>query len=175
MSAGESSGRPVNLSASGPPATVIDREPAEALDALRTALSEPSVERREAVSAVVARWPRYLDAWARLGDLATVEHDDVLTDLVSGRQIVGDIHDRDAKILIELTQAGEDGGAQGSIHHRDRLISHDQLGPAQHGARHHQALALSTAELVWKASERLVGAQSHQLQRLIDHSVCVCF
>ena len=70
MSAGDSSGRPVNLSASGPPATVIDREPAEALDALRTALSEPSVERREAVSAVVARWPRYLDAWARLGDLA---------------------------------------------------------------------------------------------------------
>ena len=70
MSAGDSSGRPVNLSASGPPATVIDREPAEALDALRAALSEPSVERREAVSAVVARWPRYLDAWARLGDLA---------------------------------------------------------------------------------------------------------
>jgi hypothetical protein len=29
-----------------------------------------SGERREAVSAVVARWPRYLDAWARLGDLA---------------------------------------------------------------------------------------------------------
>ena len=66
MSAEDSSGRPVNLSASGPPATVIDREPAEALDALRAALSEPSVERREAVSAVVARWPRYLDAWARL-------------------------------------------------------------------------------------------------------------
>jgi hypothetical protein len=55
MSTGDSSGRPVNLSASGPPATVIDREPAEALYALRTALSEPSVERREAVSAVVAR------------------------------------------------------------------------------------------------------------------------
>ena len=70
MSTGDSSGRPVNLSASGPPATVIDREPADALDALRAALSEPSVDRREAVSAVVARWPRYLDAWARLGDLA---------------------------------------------------------------------------------------------------------
>jgi hypothetical protein len=63
------SDRPVNLSGSGPPATVIDREPDEALDALRDALAQPSVERREAVSAVAARWPRYLDAWARLGDL----------------------------------------------------------------------------------------------------------
>src|SRR5690606_2666815 len=26
-------------------------------------------ERRDAVSAVVARWPRFLDAWARLGEL----------------------------------------------------------------------------------------------------------
>jgi hypothetical protein len=59
--------RPVNLSASGLPSTVLDREPQEALDALRAALAEPSVERREAVSAVVAR---SLDAWARLGDLA---------------------------------------------------------------------------------------------------------
>jgi hypothetical protein len=61
--------RPVNLSASGLPSTVLDREPQEALDALRDALAEPSVDRREAVSAVVARWPRDLDAWARLGDL----------------------------------------------------------------------------------------------------------
>jgi uncharacterized protein DUF3151 len=62
--------RPVNLSASGLASTVLDREPQEALDALRGALAEPSADRREAVSAVVARWPRSLDAWARLGDLA---------------------------------------------------------------------------------------------------------
>ncbi len=65
-----SEGRPVNLSASGPPTTVLDLEPAEALVALRDALSQPSAERRDAVSAVVASWPRFLDAWARLGDLA---------------------------------------------------------------------------------------------------------
>ncbi|MEY4372444.1 MAG: hypothetical protein RL219_1213, partial [Actinomycetota bacterium] len=33
------------------------------------ALSTEGAARREAVAAVVARWPRYLDAWARLGDL----------------------------------------------------------------------------------------------------------
>jgi hypothetical protein len=66
----DDAGRPVNLSASGPPSIVLDRESPEALEALREALGTPSADRREAVSAVVARWPRFLDAWARLGDLA---------------------------------------------------------------------------------------------------------
>jgi hypothetical protein len=61
---------PVNLSASGPPETVLDPEPTEALDALRAALDQSEDERRAAVSAVVARWPRFLDAWAQLGRLA---------------------------------------------------------------------------------------------------------
>ena len=53
----------------GLPETVLDPEPAEALAALGAALARPPGERREAVSAVVARWPRFLDAWARLGQL----------------------------------------------------------------------------------------------------------
>ena len=56
--------RPVNLSGTGPPETVLDAEPPEALDALASALGD-----RAAVAAVVARWPRFLDAWARLGQL----------------------------------------------------------------------------------------------------------
>jgi hypothetical protein len=54
----------------GLPQTVLDPEPADALAALADALARPEGERRDAVSAVVARWPRFLDAWARLGDLA---------------------------------------------------------------------------------------------------------
>jgi hypothetical protein len=65
-----SDSRPVNLSTEGPPATVLPPEPPEALAALHDALSAPSERRRDAVAAVVARWPRFLDAWARLGDLA---------------------------------------------------------------------------------------------------------
>jgi hypothetical protein len=60
---------PVNLSTSGPPETVLDPEPAEALAALDAALAVPGPERRDAVAAVVARWPRFLDGWARLGGL----------------------------------------------------------------------------------------------------------
>jgi Protein of unknown function (DUF3151) len=62
--------RPVNLSASGPPETVLDLEPADASAALSVALEQPADQRRDAVAAVAARWPRYLDAWAQLGALA---------------------------------------------------------------------------------------------------------
>jgi hypothetical protein len=61
--------QPVHMTASGPPQTVLDDEPADAVAALEDALACPEAGRREAVAAVVARWPRFLDAWARLGAL----------------------------------------------------------------------------------------------------------
>ena len=60
--------RPVQLS-TGLPETVLDPEPADALSALDAALAAPETERRDAVADVVARWPRFLDGWARLGEL----------------------------------------------------------------------------------------------------------
>jgi Protein of unknown function (DUF3151) len=61
----------VNLSASGTPSTVLDPEEPEALAALALALEQPDGDqRRAAVAAVVARWPRFLDAWAQLATLA---------------------------------------------------------------------------------------------------------
>jgi tetratricopeptide (TPR) repeat protein len=54
----------------GLPETVLEPEPADALDALRQALAGPPEERRATVSAVVAAWPRFLDGWAQLGALA---------------------------------------------------------------------------------------------------------
>jgi Protein of unknown function (DUF3151) len=65
--------RPVHMTTSGPPETVLDDEPAEALTALDDALARPEAERRDAVAAVVARWPRFLDGWARLGELGRDE------------------------------------------------------------------------------------------------------
>lgn len=59
---------PVNLS-SGLPETALDPEPAEAREALAAALAAPEDVRRAAVAQVATRWPRYLDAWARLGAL----------------------------------------------------------------------------------------------------------
>jgi hypothetical protein len=63
---------PVNLS-SGLPETALDPEPADAREALAAALAAPEEVRRDAVATVATRWPRYLDAWARLGDLGRDE------------------------------------------------------------------------------------------------------
>ncbi len=61
--------KPVTLHR-GLPETVLDAEDPEALAALAAALAADDQHRRAAVSAVVGRWPRFLDGWARLGELA---------------------------------------------------------------------------------------------------------
>ncbi len=66
----------VGFTPGGVPETVIDREPDDALEALRAALAQPAAGRRDAVSDVCARWPLFLDAWAQLGRLG---RDDVET------------------------------------------------------------------------------------------------
>lgn len=61
--------RPVTLT-TGLPETVIDLEPAEALASLANALAIVDMAgRRDAISLVVARYPRMLDAWAQVGRL----------------------------------------------------------------------------------------------------------
>lgn len=61
----------INLSTGGLPETVLDDEPADALNRLAAALALPDADAsRTAVAAVVADHPRFLDGWARLGDLA---------------------------------------------------------------------------------------------------------
>ena len=61
--------RPVQLTTSGPPETVLPPEAPEALAALVDAMAQPATSRRDAVAAVTVRHPRFLDAWARLGQL----------------------------------------------------------------------------------------------------------
>lgn len=61
--------RPVQLTPSGPPETMLDAEPPAAVAGLEAALALTGEDRRAAVSAVVADFPRFLDGWARLGQL----------------------------------------------------------------------------------------------------------
>jgi len=62
--------QPIDLSPSGPPDTILPAEPPDATKALEAALVESDNDRKAAVAAVVTRWPRYVDAWARLGELS---------------------------------------------------------------------------------------------------------
>ena len=105
---------------------------------------------------------------ARLGDQAAIEHDDVLADLVGGRQVVGDVDQRDAEFVVELAQAPEDGGAERCVDHRDRLVGDDHARPDQERARHHDPLPLAAAQLMRIAAERLLRPQADGLQRSLD-------
>lgn len=66
---------PIALNPSGPPETVLDPEPTEALALLASALATAPSERHARISEIVARWPQFLEGWARLGQEArdTVE------------------------------------------------------------------------------------------------------
>jgi hypothetical protein len=55
---------------SGSPETVLDPISPEVAESLRAAVALPPAERRAAVSAVAARDPRCLQAWATLAELA---------------------------------------------------------------------------------------------------------
>jgi len=60
----------LDLGTSGPPETVLPLVVAEVSEALAAALAIDDVDqRREAISSIVAAHPRYLDGWARLGEL----------------------------------------------------------------------------------------------------------
>jgi hypothetical protein len=61
---------PISMRPGGLDETVLDAEPVDALAALDAARDRPVDQQREAVRAVIGRWPGFLDAWARLGDAA---------------------------------------------------------------------------------------------------------
>ncbi|HTX63762.1 MAG TPA: DUF3151 family protein [Acidimicrobiales bacterium] len=65
---------PVSFS-SGSPETVLAAADPDAREATEAAMAEPPDRRRAALSAVAAHWPRHLDAWARLAEVATVDAD----------------------------------------------------------------------------------------------------
>ena len=62
------SDQPIQFSPGGLPETVLPPAPAEAREALDAALAAEPAARREAIAAVVARFPRFLEGWARLGE-----------------------------------------------------------------------------------------------------------
>lgn len=61
---------PIQLDPQGPPETVLPPEPDDVRAALDGALAREPAHRRDAIAAVVARHPTFLDGWARLGEHA---------------------------------------------------------------------------------------------------------
>ena len=55
--------QPISLFSSGPPTTVISLPIAEAANELSEARNQKQEERKFAIAAVVANWPRFIDSW----------------------------------------------------------------------------------------------------------------
>jgi hypothetical protein len=56
---------------SGVPETVIPQPPGQAEGALARALAEPEEQRKAALAAVAATYPRFIDVWAELAEIST--------------------------------------------------------------------------------------------------------
>ena len=65
---------PVSLTA-GSPETILPPAEPGAAEATAAAMAEAPERRRAALSSVAVRWPRHLDAWARLAEVATTDAD----------------------------------------------------------------------------------------------------
>jgi Protein of unknown function (DUF3151) len=62
--------RPITMSPGGLPSTVLPTADPRAEASLAEAVRRDAAERRDAVASVVAAYPRFLAAWAALGDAA---------------------------------------------------------------------------------------------------------
>ncbi len=58
---------------SGLPETVLPDPPPDAEAALKSALAGPADQQRDAIAAIAAAHPRYLEAWARLAEITADE------------------------------------------------------------------------------------------------------
>ncbi len=65
---------PVSFTSGGGETVLPPADPAAAA-ATAAAMAAPPAERRAALSAVAERWPRHLEAWAELAEMATPEAD----------------------------------------------------------------------------------------------------
>jgi hypothetical protein len=65
----QNAARPIGLSPTGLPTTVLPPADPQASHLLAQAMQAPDDQRRALVAQVVAQYPRWLDGWATLGDL----------------------------------------------------------------------------------------------------------
>ena len=65
------SANPVSLSTQGPPNTVLPAPSAEEQHVIDQAMSQEGEVRKRLLAEAVARFPRSLEAWARLGDASS--------------------------------------------------------------------------------------------------------
>ena len=102
-----------------------------------------------------------------LDDLALPHDDDPVADVVGGREVVGDVDDRDAEVVAQRPEQVDDRHAQRGVDHRHRLVGDDERGLRYQRAGDRDPLQLAARELVREAAADLRERQADLLQRRV--------
>ena len=89
---------------------------------------------------------------AALDDLALLHDDEAVADVVGGREVVGDVDDRDPEVVAQRPEQVDDRHPQRGVDHRDRLVGDDQRRLRDQRAGDRDALQLAAGQLVRKAA-----------------------
>ena len=100
----------------------------------------------------VLRPRQHLVGRAGLDDPPEVHDGDAVGDVLDDRQVVGDEHERDAELALEVADEVQDLGLHEHVERRHRLVGDDQVGPERERRRNRHPLALAARELVRPAS-----------------------
>ena len=103
-----------------------------------------------------------------LDEMSGVHDEDAIREVAGARDVVGDVEERHALVLAQLTHQIQDADADRDIEHRDGLVGDDQLRPQRECLGETDPLPLATAELVREAPTRV--ADRHEPHRL-EHPV----
>jgi hypothetical protein len=93
---------------------------------------------------------------ALLDDPSEVHDGNAISEVGSGRKVVGDHEDRELSVAAEVTQQREDASSHRHIEHRHRLIRHQQLRVQDDAGRYGHPLALAARELMRESVQVLL-------------------
>ena len=105
---------------------------------------------------------------AGLDNVATVHDHDVVCNLVRGCEVVRDVEDGDAEVMVKGPQGFEDCRPQRCVDHRHRFVGDDHLRFKKERSGDHYALTLPATELVRVAAEGFGGTQTDAGDRFFD-------
>ena len=106
-----------------------------------------------------------------LDDLAEVHDRDAIGDVTDEREVVGDEQVRETEVALQRLEQVDDLRADRDVERRDGLVEHDHLWVERERAGEADALPLPAGELV-REPVRVLGAQAHRAQQLVDRAPC---
>ena len=102
-----------------------------------------------------------------LDHLALLHDDDPVADVVGGREVVGDVNDRDAEIVAERLEQVHDCHSKRSVDHRYRLVCDDQRWAGNERPSYRDPLQLAARKLVREAPVDLHEGEADLAKRLV--------